>query len=651
MTDAKQPLAWRHVLCLLLSLAMVAAPHATHLPWWVIALAAMLITWRAYLGYARHAMPNRWLLLLVAVAASIGVFIGYRTLFGREAGVALLVIMLGLKLLETRTLRDAMLLIFLAYFLVITNFLYSQTITTALYMLVCTLVITASMIALNYARSEPPFRVQLRAAGVLLAQAVPLMLVLFLLFPRVPGPLWGLPRDAFAGISGLSETMTPGSLSSLTLSDAVAFRVRFESARPRQQDLYWRGPVMWDFDGRTWSSPLFFYPSRNVEATGDPVSYEITIEPHSKRWLFALDLPARVPQRAVISTDYLLHSVEPVNTRLRYEMTSYLNARFGLVENRYSMNRALQLPTDSNPRALELGRQLRRQHADDRAIINEMLGMFRDQAYHYTLEPPLLGEHPVDEFLFSTRSGFCEHYASAFAVVMRAAGIPARIVTGYQGGEINMLGSYLIVRQADAHAWTELWLENRGWVRVDPTSAVSPLRVDRGISAAVPRTDPLPLMVRGDIEALRQLRLTWDYMANTWNQWVLGYNPERQRWLLSNVGVDNATWQKLAAILFVLSGIIIVMLTVLALRQTRSRTRDPVQVAYLRFCDKLRRKGLPRDRAEGPADYARRLARLRPDLAPVVTAITGLYIALRYGLAASHARLQELQRQVRQFSA
>jgi transglutaminase-like putative cysteine protease len=651
MTDAKQSLAWRHVLCLLLSLAMVAAPHASHLPWWVIALAAILIAWRAYLGYSRLAMPNRWLLFLVAVAATSGVFIGYHTLFGREAGVALLVIMLGLKLLETRTLRDAMLLIFLGYFLIITNFLYSQTIATALYMLACTLVITASMIALNYARSEPPFRVQLRAAGVLLAQAVPLMLVLFLLFPRVPGPLWGLPRDAFAGVSGLSDTMTPGSLSSLALSDAVAFRVRFESATPRQKDLYWRGPVMWDFDGRTWSSPPFFYSTRKIEATGDPVSYEITIEPHHKRWLFALDLPARVPPRAVASIDYLLYSVEPVNTRLRYEMTSYLNAGFGQVENRYSMHRALQLPAGSNPRALELGRSLRRQHADGGAIVNEMLGLFRYQNFYYTLEPPLLGEHPVDEFLFSTRSGFCEHYASAFAVVMRAAGIPTRIVTGYQGGEINLLGNYLIVRQADAHAWTEVWLEDRGWVRIDPTSAVSPARVDRGISAAVPSTDPLPLMVRGDFEALRQLRLTWDYMANTWNQWVLGYTPERQRWLLSSFGIDNATWQKLAAILFVLSGIIIVMLTLLVLRQVRSQARDPVKTAYLRFCHKLSRKGLPRDPAEGPADYARRLERLRPDLTPVVAAITGLYVALRYGTATGSPQLQELQRQVRQFSA
>jgi transglutaminase-like putative cysteine protease len=650
MTDAKQHISWRHVLCLLLSLTMVAAPHATHMPGWAIALTVVLVAWRAYVGYARLALPNRWLLFLVALASMVGVFFSYRTIFGRDAGVALLVVMLGLKLLETRSLRDAMLFIFLGYFLVITNFLYSQTIGTGLYMLACTVFVTATMVSLNYAQAEPPFRVQLRTAGVLLAQSVPLMLILFLLFPRVPGPLWGLPRDAFAGVSGLSDTMSPGSLSSLVLSDAVAFRVWFESEIPRTQNLYWRGPLMWDFDGRTWSVQSFIYTAPRIEAAGDPVAYEVTLEPHNRRWLFALDLPAVVPPRSIVSTDYQLYSVQPVNNRVRYNMTSFLNPRFGETESRYALHRALQNPSHANPRAQELGRALRQKHADDEGIIAEMLGMFR-RNFVYTLEPPLLGEHPVDEFLFSTRSGFCEHYASAFAVVMRAAGVPTRIVTGYQGGETNALGKYLIVRQADAHAWTEVWLKGRGWVRVDPTFAVAPVRVDTGISAAVPRTDLLPLMVRTDFELLRQARLTWDYMASTWNQWVLGYTPERQRSLLANVGVDDATWEKLTAILLVLAGIIVAILTVLALRQLKSRVRDPVTIAYLRFCDKLRRKGLMRGPAEGPVDYARRVGRLRPDLTPAVATITRLYVALRYGTEASAAALIELQRRVRRFTA
>ena len=651
MTSQDQPFAFRHVLYLLLSLALVAAPHVLHLPWWTIALTAALFAWRVHLAYARLATPNRWLVVLVAIAGLIGVFLTYRSIFGREAGVALLVIMLGLKLLESRTQRDAMLLTFLGYFLVITNFLYEQTIPTALYMVACTIVITATMLSLHYAQAEPPFRVHLRSACLLLAQSVPLMLVMFLLFPRVPGPLWGLPQDAFTGVSGLSDTMTPGSLSNLILSDAVAFRVKFESSIPARKNLYWRGPVMWDFDGRTWSAPRFFYSAGKLDITGDPVSYEVTLEPHNKRWMFALDLPGKIPPQAFIGTDYQLYASRPVNNRLRYDMTSLINPVYGQDEGSLALHRALNLPAGSNPRAQELARDLRAKHSDDGAIVDEVLSMFREQKFYYTLTPPLLGEQAVDEFLFSTRSGFCEHYASAFTVLMRAAGIPARVVTGYQGGEINEFGNYLIVRQSDAHAWSEVWLKNKGWVRVDPTSAVAPSRVSSGISAAIPRGEALPMLVRGDVEWLRKLRLSWDFMSNTWNQWVLGYTPDRQRWLLESVGIDNATWQKMVAILFCIAGVIVGVFTAVVLRQMKDRVRDPVKIAYLRFCDKLRRRGLPRDPAEGPLDYARRLEHLRPDLASPAAAITRLYVALRYGAETSMESLRELQRKVKEFSA
>lgn len=651
MTAPDQPIRWHHQLYLLLSLVMVSAPHAERLPWWIIGFTSALFAWRTYLGYSRIELPNRWLLFLIAMGATIGVFVSYSSIFGRDAGLALLVIMLGLKLLETRTLRDAMLLIFLGYILVITNFLHSQTIPTALYMGACTVVITAAMIALNYAHTEPPFRVQLRAAGVMLAQAVPLMVVLFFLFPRVPGPLWGLPQDAFAGVSGLSDTMSPGSLSRLTLSDAVAFRVSFQGEIPRRRNLYWRGPIMWDFDGRTWSVPRFFYNTPRIEASGERVSYEITLEPHNKRWLFALDVPATVPPLSFVSGDLQIMAAEPVNQRKRYEMQSYLNASYGVVENRFALRRGLNLPAGMNPRTLELAQALRARHDNDLKLAEEVLLKFRDEKFVYTLEPPLLGEQPVDDFLFRTRTGFCEHFASAFAVLMRGAGIPARIVTGYQGGDVNQFGNYLIVRQADAHAWVEIWIRGRGWIRIDPTSMVSPLRVESGISAAVPRTDPLPLMVRDDFALLRNLRLSWDFVANTWNHWVLGYTPERQRWLLSNVGIDNATWQKLTAILFCLAGAIVAVFTFLVLRQLKSRVRDPVKAAYLRFCEKLSRKGLPRAPAEGPVDFARRVESARPDLSPAVAAITRLYVALRYGVGTSAAALEELKQRVRQFSA
>jgi protein-glutamine gamma-glutamyltransferase len=652
MTDARQPLKLRHVVWLLAGLALVAAPHVERLPWWLIGLVVTLSAWRVYLGYASLPLPGRWLLILVVMGATAGVYFNYRTIFGRDAGVALLVMMLALKLLETRVLRDGMLLIFLGYFLIITNFLYSQTITTALYMFACTWVITTTMIGLHYSRREPPLIARFRAAGILLVQSTPLMLVLFLLFPRVAGPLWGMPQDAYGGTSGLSETMTPGSLSNLILSDAVAFRVTFDGNVPPPKQLYWRGPVMWDFDGHTWTAPRALYGTPEFVAHGPPVSYEVTLEPHSKRWLFALDVPSKVPPRAFASADFQLYAVQPVNNRVRYQMTSFLDYSYGQNEDGIAIRRALALPAGSNPRAAAFARELRAQHADDRALVQAVLMKFRAERFVYTLTPQLLGAaDTVDEFLFETRSGFCEHYSSAFAVLMRAAGIPARVVTGYQGGEINVLGNYLIVRQAEAHAWTEVWLKNEGWLRVDPTAAVSPLRVESGISAGVPRSDPLPLLVRAEFEALRQLRFTWDLVANTWNQWVLGYTPERQRMLLSRVGIDDATWYSLTVVMLCATVIIIIVLSAVMLRQLRSRVRDPVKIAYLRFCGKLQRAGLPRDPAEGPVAYSRRLAGARPDLEAGITAITTLYVDLRYGSVPEGTGLRELRLRVRDFAA
>ncbi|MBI3918118.1 MAG: DUF3488 domain-containing transglutaminase family protein [Betaproteobacteria bacterium] len=641
----------RSTLWLTGALLLLAAPHVDRLPWWIITLALMLVAWRVYLGKMRFELPRKWLLLAIVAGTVTGVYLTYRTIFGRDAGIALLMVMLALKLLEARTRRDGMLLCFLGYFLVITNFLHSQTIPTALYMLACVWLITAGMVHLQHGHSDAGYRVPLRAAGLMLAQSAPLMLVLFLFFPRVQGPLWGLPHDAFSAVSGLSESMSPGSFTNLTLSDAVAFRVEFKEQAPPPRDLYWRGPVMWDFDGYSWSAPPYQYASQlRYDAQLPAIEYSVTLEPHNDRWLLALDLPARVPPGAIPTSDFQLRSAAPVTTRVRYDMQSFLKVEFGRAESRQAMRRALRLPAGFNPRTAEFARALRKKFADDRALMNAVLAMFRDEAYFYTLSPPQLGDHPVDDFLFGTRRGFCEYYASAFAVLMRAAGIPARIVTGYLGGELNPLGNYMIVRQSDAHAWTEVWFPDAGWVRVDPTAAVSPLRVESGIAAALPRTDPLPLLVRGDYPWLRQLRLTWDSVANSWNQWVLGYNPERQRSLMTRIGIDRSTWESLAFLLVIATLTVTVILFLLMARRSRAAT-DPVKRAYLLFCRKLAGAGLPRAPSEGPAAYAARLAAARPDLQTAVAAITRLYIVLRYGVAPGPAARREFEERVRHFSA
>lgn len=639
------------LLSLLAAILVVTAPHAQRMPLWVSAFTLALIVWRMFAAQRDWTLPSRWLLVTVAVFASASVVLSYGPLLGRDASVALLAVMTALKCLELRTQRDANVVMCLGYFLIITNFLYSQTMPTALFMAIVLLWLTATGIALQD-RSHRLSPAQLvRTAALMVLQAVPLMVVLFLLFPRVQGPVFGFPQATSTGVTGLSESMSPGDLANLSLSDEVAFRVDFHTPAPRPAELYWRGPVLWDFDGRTWRmGGGVAASSRGYEASGAPVRYAVTLEPHHSRWLFAVDLPAMRPANATLTPDFQLLAARPVRVRERYEMTSYLGYRLGLDERPDVLQRALRLPRTSNPRARELAQTLRADASGDGEVVARALALFRTQLFFYTLTPPPLGQHPVDEFLLQTRRGFCEHYASSFVFLMRAAGVPARVVTGYQGGEINPLGGYLIVRQAQAHAWAEVWLDGAGWTRVDPTAAVSPARIEVGIAAAVPRSDPLPLGMRGDFELLTQLRYTLDSITNGWNQWVLGYTPDRQVRLLSRVGVGAPSWKSLTAMLVVAAGVVLVALTALTLHRLRSDQTDPVQRAWRAFCRKLARVGIERAQSEGPLAYSQRVCALRPALADAVQDIAGRYVALRYGNAPpSNAR--DLRSRVRAFRA
>lgn len=691
-------LSFRNLAWLLASLTLVMAPHVPRLPLWAPFLCAAIILWRLFLAWRNLPLPPRWLLLLLAFSAIGGIFLSYGTIFGRDTSVTLLIVLTAMKLLETRSQRDTMVAVFLGYFIVITNFLYSQTIPTALYMLLVVLVITATLIGFNHMSSPPKTMARLRLAGILLGQAVPLMIILFVFFPRVQGPLWGLPQESSTGVSGLSDSMTPGSISKLILSDAVAFRVNFDGDIPQPKQLYWRGPVLWQFDGKTWSpgradslpqsgslrearqgsasveqvpgndtsaEPKYPHDSLQYETQGKPVQYAVTLEPHNNHWLFALDLPASLPPESTASGDYQVLSRAPVRNRIRYEMSSYLNYRAGLDADEEELSRALQLPpavktetnqggsanNPNNPRARALAASWRRDLGNDEAIVREALSLFHNQQFFYTLLPPLLHDNPVDEFLFDTRQGFCEHYSSSFAFLMRAAGIPARVIAGYQGGEINPAGGYMIVRQSDAHAWTEVWLKDRGWVRTDPTAAVSPARIESGIATAVPASDPLPMMVRTQFEWLRDMRLSLDVVAAEWNQWVLGYNPRRQMDFLARAGMKTPDWQSMTVALITGTGILLLGFAATMLRRLHHTRRDPVQAAWLKFCDKLAKRGIPRQPHEGPRDYAARLARLRHDIAPTANAISALYIALRYGTLQQEEARRELKQRVAEFNA
>ena len=646
-----EALTTHRVVSLIGCLALVLAPHALRVPLWISALAVATMGLRAAFAWRGYGLPKTWMLAVLALAAAAGTWLSYGMLFGRDAAVALLILMMCLKLMELRTARDANVVVFLGYFAVITNFLYSQALTMGLYLLICVWLITAYLIGMQRQAGPRSIPALLRHSALLLAQAVPVMLVLFLLFPRIQGPLWALPHSSTGGMSGLSDSMSPGSLSSLSLSDAVAFRVEFESPPPQSSRLYWRGPVMWDFDGRTWrvgEGSMSF--RREARVTGEPLRYHVTLEPHNMRWMFGIDIPSDRPEYGLISSDFELLSLRPIRTRVRYPMSSYLNYRMSLNESRGILARALRLPPSFNPQAVKLAESWRAQSSDPNEIIRQALTLFREQPFFYTLVPPELGTHSVDEFLFGTRRGFCEHFASSFVVLMRAAGVPARVVTGYQGGVFNPVGGYMIVRQSDAHAWAEVWLDGSGWVRVDPTAAVSPQRIEAGMAAAVPASDPLPLLARADNEWLKRMRFAVDTLTNGWNQWVLGYTQERQLAMLSELTGRQVSWRGVAFMLIIATAIVITLLTLIALRRHRPKVRDQALSAWNTVSRKLSRRGLGREPHEGPRDYvARIVASLTPAQAAALGAIQSLYIRVRYGGDTTGNELAELKRAVREF--
>ncbi len=669
---------------LLACILLVSAPHADHLPIWVSALCAVLLGWRAYLGYSGNPLPPYWLLLTITLGSVGGILISFHTLFGREVGVTMLILLATLKLLEMRATRDATVVIYLACFIIITNFFYSQSIPTALFMLATLLVIMTTWVHLQtgtlalregngavsstgdlspsglrtcgetvgYLAASPlrGLRPRLRIAAVLLLQAIPLMLVLFVLFPRVQGPLWGLPQDAYAS-SGLDDKMSPGSLSKLSLSDAVAFRVMFNGNPPLREQMYWRGPVLWDFDGQTWT-PGGAASSRvaQLDSLSGPIDYTVTLEPHNKTWLFALEMPIRVSIPAGMTFDLQLRQKSPVNARLRYDVHSQLGYRANAEEEPFQLRRALLLPRGLNPRARQLAAEWRTSGGGDEAVVRAALRNFSQQGFSYTLEPPPLpGFNAIDDFLFETRQGFCEHYASSFVFLMRAAGVPARVVTGYQGAEYNDLGNYYIVRQSDAHAWAEVWLQGRGWVRIDPTAAIAPARVQSGLAATLPDSAVLPFMVRTQSPWLLKLRFNLDTLTNQWNQWVLGYNQERQFAFLTRLGMEAITWQKMALNMLASVALLVGLLALFMLHRLYVRNTDAVQALYLKFCRKLEKKGIVRAAHEGPQDFAARAMLLKPQYADPIRDITARYLALRYSGQADSGALSALRRVIATF--
>jgi protein-glutamine gamma-glutamyltransferase len=640
---------------LLAVLGLVMAPQLPQLPPWLIAVAVAFGAWCYLITRRRLRAPALWLRILLSALLLTAVYTHYGTLLGRDAGAALLIAMLALKLMEIKEARDIYITVFLGYFLIIIGFLFTQSLWMAGYMLAVVTLLTAVLNDLNCTRVAA-FAVNLRFAAALLLRALPLAAVVFVLFPRISGPLWGLPKDAYDGMIGLGDEMVPGQISELIQSDAVAFRASFSGSIPPPRQRYWRGPILWETDGMGWRAgyledALASSKPPPFVASGDAVRYTVTLEPHNRRWLYALDLVASAPPETKISPDFLLLRPTPLRERLRYTVTSYPDGVASRLSG-FERRRALQLPANGNPRARALAQGWRQRLHDPAAIVQRALLMFRDKPFVYTLHPPLIDKDFVDNFLFNSRKGFCEHYAASFTFLMRAAGIPARVVTGYQGGELNPIGNYLIVRQRDAHAWSEVWLDGHGWTRVDPTAAVAPERIDLSIDNGL---QPIGDAVRFEIPQAawltalwRETLFGWDALNNKWNQWVLSYGAERQADLLGWLNVGGLSWQSTAILLLAALGALLVGIVILALKRER-QAEDAIVRAYQDFCRKLTRRGLSRWSYEGPGDFAARIAAQRPDLAGQVHYIVRLYTALRYEAYRAPPALDMLRRAVRRF--
>lgn len=650
-------------------MVLAVLPHVSRLPWWLPVVFVLAILERASHYHRRRRPLQGWIRLILTGLCVAALVMHYGTILGRQAGVALLCTMLALKLSETFRSREVFLLISLSYFVVITQFLFDQSIYLALYLLAVAVLITATLIvnegqpardlsgsASDRTNDRTGAADTLRRAGWMLVQGLPLMLALFLLFPRLSAPLWGMPEDALYGKTGISDHMEPGSIRDLFIDDSPAFRVDFKGdARPIQNQLYWRGPVLWHFDGAAWcrqapcdrDSQKLPDPKRIDQIRGEivqPVRYTVTMEPSQQFWLFGLDTPVLTPGwRIGLETDYTMHRTMPVTRTLSYDMTSDLGYRKNQRIDRWLIRPGLRLPEGRNPRTLEYAAELKARHGEDsRSLVQEVLQRFRQENFQYSFTPPPLGFHSVDDFLFETQNGYCEYYSSAFTFLMRAAGVPARVVTGYQGGEYNGNPEYLLVRQSDAHAWSEVWIDGDGWIRVDPTAAVAPDRVDLGAVGAMGGQR------RGvwDFGWVRQLRNQMDSVHRLWTDFVLKFDQARQRSLFKPVGIDDLSPSTSILILTAITVLLSSIVMWLLLRVQWLGGLDPAAREYARFCRKLARRGLPREIAEGPRDYANRASAHFTQVAKDIKKITDLYVKQRYGAKTRETDLISLRRAV-----
>ena len=618
---------------LLSSIGLIALPHINHVPKAVCIFFYLILSWRFAGIWKRNYLPNAAAIFLLTLLGLVLLFEQHQGILGRDAGTNLFITALALKLMEIKKQRDIYLITYLAFIVAASQFLYEQSLLMGAYILLVCCVLLATLITIN--SRHPETRQSLKMAGTIMAQAIPVAIVIFIFFPRVEAPRWLSFTEKDENRSGLSDYMEPGSISDISLSDELVFRVNFSGTPPPPHLRYWRGPVLSHTDGKRWTQTKDLEFKKNIvkpSMTGRPYDYTLLMEPQNKNWVFALDMPIAYPANLTRNANYQLLASDNPDKRAEYRITSYPVFNTGPLT-QADAQESTQLPEQPSAEITQLARQLGGFTAPAGVYIQKLLNHFRTENFRYTLRPPLQEENPIETFLFKTRSGFCSHYASAFVYLMRVAGIPARIVTGYQGGEMNDVGHFLEIRQKDAHAWTEVWLEHKGWVRFDPTAAIAPERIEQNMDI-----DRLVLggevsfeaneQARAALNWLRQARQLWDSADYNWQRWVINYNSFNQSRFLSSFGINDAKtmvyW--MAAIVATITTLLGVFLLV-----RKPKPADKALLSYNKFCTKLARRGLSRDTGEGAIDFAERAKAKLPEHSTEIARITSLFVRLRYG--------------------
>ena len=648
------------LIALMCAFLLAVSPHVTRLPVWLAGLAIIVFSWSYKIVTAKGRQPGSILRIIFLFTVIFFLFKHYHTLLGRDAGVAMLIALTLLKFFELKSQRDFMLVVFLCMFIVLTSFLYSQSIWLGIYLLAVVIILFAVMMYLNH-RVRHDLLGMLKRAASLVMMGLPIAVLLFVLFPRLPGGLFGLPGDSHSGLTGMSDTMKPGSINELNMSENVAFRVEFSASVPAAKQRYWRGLVLEQYQMGTWKEHGEDEVIENQirYSPDDVVEYSILQEASNKKWVFALDIPLARPADLVWGRGQTLRSIGTLRERKEQKLQSATDYEFvGVTEKERQRN--MDTSSVTGERVKQLARELYSNSSSNNEYINSVLSFYRNNNFIYSLQPPLLGEHPLETFMLDTRKGYCEHYASSFTMMMRLAGIPARVVIGYQGGEWNEQGGYMIVRQSDAHAWSEVWNEKRGWIRVDPTSAVAPERIEYGLSAIRQLVeqgqqlgnltgDQLQSVLSGSLlnKTIKDLRLFWDGVNTRWYKWVIDYGAENQTVLLKWIGFAQTNWSKLVYLLVALVSVVVSLQAWFLFH--RKKIVDPTEILYQKFCHRLSRIGIVRSPSEGPAELARRVIKLRPDLQQMVRPVTEAYIAIQYAGKTGLDRQQQLRQAVDNF--